>query len=289
MIKYDRVWAVELATSLVEDRARLVEQGESLSQIAASFLARHCETLALLRIVLSNGSATEIRALFDEAAAAFERVFALRGTTPPFRVIVTSQDPTELDAAELAAAEKAAAEKASTDESLTCSREGLHAVYLALAAGAFDRAQRLAREIWDPPDAEDSYLGEGSEVCTLAQQRLAYAVRELLLHHPATALAELRSLAAMHDEDAAEPMLQEQASAVEAIARGDAAAFRDALAALVDAHAQWAANPALARKPETIVCVPALALAAEAMRRGLATTADLPPSLPAALLPMAGS
>jgi hypothetical protein len=284
MTEYDRAWAAELTTSLVEDRAHLVEQGESLSQIAASFLARHCETLALLRIVLSNGSATEVRALFDEAAAAFERVFALRGTTPPFRVIVTSRDPTELDAAELAAVEKP-----STDESLTCSREGLHAVYLALAAGTFDRAQRLAREIWDPPDAEDSYLGEGSEVCTLAQQRLAYAVRELLLQHPEAALAELRSLAAMHDEDAAEPMLQEQASAVKAIARGDAAAFRGALAALVDAHAQWAADPALARKPDTIVCVPALALAAEAMRRGLATAADFTPSLPAALLPMTGS
>lgn len=64
------------------------------------------------------------------------------------------------------------------DESLTNSRRALEALELALACGAHDLATALAPLVWDPPDA--TYIGPSSVVCTPEEQRLAYALRDLL-------------------------------------------------------------------------------------------------------------
>ena len=75
------------------------------------------------------------------------------------------------------------------DHSLTNSREGLKAVYLALASGEGGLADKLASLLWDPPDA--TWLSASSVICTRNDHHLAYAVKSLFAGDAAGVEAEL--------------------------------------------------------------------------------------------------
>lgn len=93
----------------------------------------------------------------------------------------------------------------------------------------------------------------------IALARRPVRAREVMLDRPSSAFEELYTLSQMTSTDVDAPMLREEASALGGIATGNADAFRNALADLLPAHAEWA----------SAVC------------RGLMTQADLlPPDAP---------
>ena len=221
---------------------------------------------------------SEVRRLFAEAARAYLEVFRRRGTLPAFAATMVRLEP---DCGEGATVvdRRPVHLPGARDQSLTNSRRGLRAMFLALAVGDAALAQELAALVEDPPGA--SYLGVRSVVCTLNEQRLAYAVKALLLGKEDAAGAELQRIKMPATETAA------VAPCVRFLTECKERQFLEAISNLLDWHRSAALNEENRHVPDFFLCLPALALRALALRRQLVRIEQLPDNsvyLPLAVL-----
>ena len=191
----DTAWATQLVQFIDQQIEGLQQQvqreKESLSQIQYVFLAGYYKDLALLHYALGT-QLPEVRTEIAAAAQAYWQVFRLRGTSPAFSAeFVTLRDrPTgdETDSIE----RQEMHTPGETDSSLTNSRTGLLAMYLALIGAGKDLARRIAELVWDPPNAH--YIAPDSVICTRDEQHLAYALKAFLMGQEALVLAELAQI-----------------------------------------------------------------------------------------------
>jgi hypothetical protein len=128
-----------------------------------------------------------VRDLLRQSIEAHERVFELRGTDPAFPVTVATIDPSLAPTDPYHVRVESAHPPQAKDYSLGNSQRAYHVACLALAAAQPDAARRIALMAWDPPKAD--YIGYGKySVCTLNEQRLAYAMRGFFEHDRSGAL-----------------------------------------------------------------------------------------------------
>ena len=256
-VPVDAAWARELEDFV---RARIAESPgpDALeSQPQGIFAAGYWRDLALLRWAAGDSSG-DVRAALRRSTEYTLAAFAMR-PAPESREPWAADEP--------------------LDQSLTNSRRGLEAMELALAAGAPDLARALAPLVWDPPGA--SYLGPTSVVCTPADQRLAYALRDLLLGRAATS----ESVRALPDDDLPFDETQRaRAWCLFALAAGDRHAFTVAHHALHAVHLARVRDAGALRSLDDLLDVPALAGAALACERfGPSAAPRADPYLPVAL------
>jgi hypothetical protein len=240
----------------------------SLVQVAHVFAADYTLYCALVSYAL-GADPKDVRAWIKRAAFASGEVFRLRAATPAFPVtVIEGNEPRSVSV------------PCAADASLTNSRRGLLAMQVALIAEDSYLVQQIATMVGDPPDA--AYIGPSSEICTPEEQGLAYSLKAYLLGQYALAF----SCAA--DVTAAQPLIRQEAVAIEALINRDTGAFVAALSDLLTVHAAAASDPRSAREPRCLINLPALALTALAIQSALLdpdrVTAD-DPYLPRALLP----
>ena len=191
----DTAWATQLVQFLDQQIEGLQHQvqheKESLSQTQYAFLAGYYKDLALLHYALGT-QLPEIRTEIAAAAQAYWQVFRLRGTSPAFsaEIVILHDRPTgdETDSIE----QQTIHTPGEMDYSLTNSRTGLLAMYLALIGVGKDLARRIAELVWDPPNAR--YVAPDSVICTRGEQHLAYALKASLMGQEALVLAELAQI-----------------------------------------------------------------------------------------------
>ena len=164
-VPVDAAWARDL-DAFVRAAIRSVPPPDEIDdQAQAALAAGYHRDLGLLRYA-DGAPLDDVRALFRRATEYTLALFRLRAPREPWQ----SADE--------------------VDESLTNSRRALEALELALAGRAHDLATTLAPLVWDPPDA--TYIGPTSVVCTPEEQRLAYALRDLLVNaQPSDAIRAL--------------------------------------------------------------------------------------------------
>jgi hypothetical protein len=164
------------------------------------------------------------------------------------------------------------------DYSLTNSHDCFETICMAMIAGEYELADKLAELMADPPDAE--YIGPRSEVCTNNQQHLAYAVKHLFRNDPDGIDQELRRIWTRKGE--------QQVGAVGKMVRGLAekndTLFGEGLLELLFFHRKAAR---LEDGPQRFFSLAAVGLSVLAVQRGLLRKADLPPDdcLPLELIP----
>lgn len=241
-----------------------------LSQTRYLCLADEHMEIGLFRYGLGHPF-EEIREAFRQAAQAYMKVFELRGTEEPFDVTLVTYDPKlpPDDPASILAM-RALHPPGSKDYSVTCSRNGLEAVYVALVGDEPVIAERLAAMIWDPPDAD--YIGPSSETCTPNQQHLAYAVKHLFANDMSACVSELGSVRAKKRETD----VRVQAEMVRALAENRDALFLESLCELLAWHKKHARREENRTESEFYLSMPGLALSILAIRRGLVRTDQLP-------------
>lgn len=265
----DPAWAEQLAEFCAGAYAEYAAADPaSLGQVEHVFAADYALDCALVTYAL-GADPDDVRAWIKRAVFAFAEVFRLRGTTPAFPVTVVDEAGT-----------RPAAPPDATDASLTNSRRGLLAMQVALIAGDSSLVEQIATMVGDPPDA--TYIGPDSEVCTLEEQGLAYALKGHLLGQDAVAFFYTAGLRA------AQPSVRQQAVTIEALINRDAGTFLAALGDLLVAHAVAASYLHNAPEPRCLINLPALALATLAIQsnvidRDRVTADEL--YLPRALLP----
>lgn len=205
-----------------------------------------------------------------QASEAKLKVFELRGTQAPFpATLVTLDIDSPPQAPEVISREPVHA-PGSKDYSLTNSRSGLKAIYMALASGHVLVALRLAQLIWDPPDAD--YIGEDSKVCTSDEQHLAYAVKHYILGDEAKARKELASIGSNRQETAL------QVSVLRALLDGHGKQFLVAVREYLKWHEKEAKKKSNRTEADLYLALPALGLSALALRADLVNVAELPES-----------
>ena len=118
--------------------------------------------IALVAYALGHPIA-EVRQSLFQAATYYLRLFELRGTTYDIRVTMKQG--------------RQHTEKV-TDYGVTSSRDAYEGMCIALSARAFEIAGQIAVRTEDPPKA--SYIYPDSDICTPNQQRLGYALRNLV-------------------------------------------------------------------------------------------------------------
>jgi len=221
-----------------------------------------------------------VRNAFSEAASARLKVFELRGTEDPFSVSILTVDPTKSeDDPAFVVADRQRYAPGAKDYSPTNSKDCFEGICMALVAGDYAIAEKLADHMWDPPNA--TYIGVHSEVCTPNQQHLAYAVRHLLQDRPDEVRKELKRVRCRKKEDQVAIM----ATMVGGLSEKNEVLFLDGLQELLCWHREQVKHPSNKNEPEMYLCIPGLALCVLAGRRGL--KAELPddPYLPLELIP----
>lgn len=148
------------------------------------------------------------------------------------------------------------------------SRSTYLAICMALAGGDAALARSLAPFVWDPPSA--SYVGPGSVLCTPEQQALADALKHSLLGDDRAAGLALGRVTRISGEGIGELLM------LRGLVEDDARRFLDGLARQLDAQARLAAEAGPRRLPDGLLCLPALGLAALALRRGCVSVEQLP-------------
>jgi hypothetical protein len=249
-------WAVELETFLHQQLAVASDpDSPPPDQARHLFTAGYYQDLALIEYALGKEPG-DVRRHFRQAAEEYLRVFELRATLAPFsadRVIIPlSQAPAQRQPLHA---------DGELDESLTNSRTGLTALYVALIGAGTALARRLAPLIADPPDA--TYLGVDSVVCTYNDQHLAYAVKALLLDDPGAAGRELEKI---QDPD---PGIESHARLIRALQSRADGEFLAELRRHLGWHAQEARQPGSGRQTALFMDIPALALYQLALSRSL--------------------
>ncbi len=245
----DLDWAKDVKEFCERARTEMGSDGPE-SQIDFVLLAGYDMDLAFLEYGLGEDLAT-VRTHFAEAVQALTRVFELRATSLALPIVSVGAQPDP--------------DRPLLDHSLTNSKRGLLAMYLALISGGPQEARRLAALIGDPPEA--TYLGEDSTVCTPEDQQLAYFLKALLLG------------------EKPEPPRQTESSSegraferfmLEALWAGDGRVFLDSLRRLL----VWQEGQRRAEEhrqdPAWWICVPGLALSVLAASRFLIEPDSLP-------------
>ncbi len=208
----------------------------SLLQSRYSSLSSDYEVIALFSYALGL-PLSDVREAFSQAAQSFQRVLELRGTTEAFPVVVLKYDASRSPDDRQACAEPVSLHGEGTqDYSLTNSQSSYVAVCEALIGCDDSTATRIARMIWDPPDA--SYIGPRS-YCTPNDQHLAYALRELLHGTKASAEAELEKLNLTRSSDA---RIAHEAVMIRSLLNGSRRRFVDGLSELLEWHRRAAAT-----------------------------------------------
>ena len=238
-------------------------------------LADHCHDLALFHYAMGS-SYEQVRQYLAEAAVAYLRVFQLRGTQPALTATLVELSPVapNLPAADLseptmetqagAVLRRPLHLPGESDYSLTNSRTGLRAMYLALMVRQQDLAQRIAELVFDPVDA--TYIGPNSEVCTPNEQRLAYALKSHLLGNSIDN-SQLRLVEHPQQRLA-------QAVMIKALNAKNPHPFLTALNQLLSEHERWAKSDT--RQPESFLCLPGIGLSASALWSELIELESLP-------------
>jgi len=243
-VPVDAAWARDLAV-FVRAAIRAVPPPDEIDdQAQAALAAGYHRDLGLLRYA-DGAPLDDVRALVRRATEYTLALFRLRAPREPWR----SADE--------------------VDESLTNSRRALEALELALAGGAPELATTLAPLVWDPPDA--TYIGPTSVVCTPEEQRLAYALRDLLTNTPSS-----EAIRALPDTEWRSAAQRARGWAMVSIAAHDPIALAVAIELLREVHAaavraRLAETGALDRL-DLLLDVPSLAYAA----LGRARLGDVP-------------
>ncbi len=251
----DRLKDFMTAKARAEESLRA--QQESAAQGSAAAVSSNAGHVAFYEFGLGYPLGS-VRQAFAEAANAARKVFQLRGTR---------ECRPDLPGVK--------------DYSLTNSRACLDAICMALIAGEEATAQNLADLMEDPPDA--SYLGHDSEVCTINQQHLAYAVKHLLGNHQGEVEKELRRLSNRKGEQQVAAM----GKMVRGLAKNSDAIFNEGLLELLFFHRKWARRAENDTDPRRFFSLGAVGLSILAVRRGLLTKVALPRDeyLPLELIP----
>jgi hypothetical protein len=267
----DVPWARGVLTAIEQDRADILGGVDAsyprLLQIEYVMLAEDCKDIGMLKYGLGYPFG-ETRAAFAEAGKAYLRVFELRGTQTALEVaVVTDQDSKPWHA------------PGAIDDSLTNSRRGLEAMYVAMVTGDEALARQIAAHVWDPPGA--SYIGPESRVCTPEDQQLSRAVKALLLDRRSSALSQ------PYVGRPVTSSAKAQAEVIDTLMAGLKTGFIDRLADLLEWHRGQIADAANQKDVELLFSVPGLALCRQALGRGLIELSELPQSdvlLPLVLL-----
>lgn len=246
----DRLADWERARARAEQWIR--EEPDKRLQTKTSMLKEAWRSIALNQFALGYPP-DRVRQSFAEAAAAYLKVFELRGTEGV--LVVWTADPS----------------KAGTkDFSETNSNDCLEGICLALIAREKAIAEKLAELMWDPPRAD--YIGPRSEVCTHNQQRLAYAVKGLLQKHPDEVEKELKGIFCRKGEERIAAM----SKMVQGLAKKSDGIFNEGLLELLFWHKKEAKNPINNTDPRMYFCVPAVGLSILAVQQGLIKESELP-------------
>jgi hypothetical protein len=263
---------VGTVTGLVEEiKLTIAKDPRKLRQTRESSLVADLMMLAAYHYALGEPIQRTIDE-FRQAAEATLKVFELRGTEPTFPAsLVTLDSDSPAEAPEVISRESLHP-PGSKDYSLTNSRSGLKAMYMALASGHVLVAQRLAQLVWDPPDAD--YIGEESEVCTPDDQHLAYAVKHYILGEDAKGHEELGRV-----KDGRQEVVL-QVPLVRALLDRDGEAFIAALRAFLKWHEKEAKKKSKRTETDLYLSLPALGLTMLALRAGLITVDSLPTGNP---------
>jgi hypothetical protein len=259
----DAGWAQTLLAYYQNEAEALVRPGgQGLTQTDWAMLAGCREMQGCLDYALGAALGT-VKAMLGEAARAWLEVFLRRGTEPAleYTEVELSAEPDAPVRSRIVRGE------GDIDDSLTNSRSGLRAMHVALAAGEDTLARQIGRLVGDPPGAR--YLSPTSVIATPDDQRVAYAFRALLSDNPRECLRETLPALDSPAED-----IRLQATAMRALATGNAGVFLDYLRALL----VWNRNAAVEnpRDPAYFICFPALALARLALRAKLVPLEDMP-------------
>jgi hypothetical protein len=202
------------------------------------------------------------------------KVFGLRGTEDPFPVTVLTVDPQYPPGDPRAVVDERPLHPPGTkDYSVTNSKRNLYGVCIAMTAGDWQTATRLASLAWDPPDA--SYLGPRSEMCRPHDQHLAYAVKHLLADHVDECMAELSRVRTRPQD--VRP--REVANLIRALATDDPVLFYDAIRDLLDWHERWDPDRNSSYEMSSVekfICIWGTGLSAWALQRRLLPIEDLP-------------
>jgi len=277
----DQSWAAQLIQYNEQSRLELLrelgERPEGGTQLLYAMLADHCHDLGLLHYAIGS-SIKQVRDSFANAAQAFLHVFELRGTQPNFDVTLVKLRPVSPSLSEMDDPENAANAQSTkvssgplrqrdrSDDSLTNSRTGLRAMYLALTVDQPDLARKIAKMVFDPSNA--TYIGPDSVVCTVNEQHLAYGLKLYLLEDPINAELQLRMI------ENEEPSVNHQATMIKALIDQNPQAFLSALNELLSDHRQQAESDT--RGLEWFVSVPGLGLSAAALLAGIDGLESLP-------------
>jgi hypothetical protein len=256
----DLDWAIQTRADL----ERSQDLPEDSSQIDYWMHADRCFDLALFGYALGE-PLDAVQSHLAAAARANLRLFKLRGTEHAMPLSEAGRKVRGAD---------------TIDYSLTNSRRGLLAIDQALISDQTDLARQTAMLVMDPPDAD--YIGEESEVCTPADQRIAYAMRDLLGGDDAGAAAELFEMP--FDS----PSHLHEARMINAVINRDGNAFIESLIDRLMVSRIQASLPENRHKPELFLRYAELGLCAVARSRGVVMRHDLPrgdPSFPVEMCP----
>jgi hypothetical protein len=254
---------------IAKSRQRIEDDPTRLVQTRQSGLAGMWESVGLFYYALGY-SLADVCLAFCRSAEANQKVFELRGTDPPFPVTVVEIEPRGPGQSTGRIVRETPLHPPGTiDYSLTNSRYGLRATYVALVAHDFNRAQTISSLLWDPPDA--SYLAVNSVVCTPTDMHLAYAFRELLGGNGQAALGFLDKVAPGGRKHAE---IRAQAKMIRALVALDSGVFLHALTELLEWHQQIADENRAS--PRYYLCIPGLALTILALKNQLLVPDQLP-------------
>jgi hypothetical protein len=255
--------SLAVSQELLQKTSRLIEaEPNRMAQTRYGLVADDWTSIGLFAYALGH-PLEEVRLSFAHAAEAQVRVFQLRGTETAFPVTVVTKGGNAPDGA--------LHRYGSVDYSVTNSRDGLLAVYLALVGGKPQFAENLAKLLWDPPEA--TYLGRNSVVCTLNDMYLAYAFKEFLIGTTEQAELYLGSITVRTKE---ETHVAIQARMVRALIAGAADAFRAGLVELLEWHQRLATSREHRTDPHFFMSLPGLALSIAAVQRRVVARSQLP-------------
>jgi hypothetical protein len=258
----------ESRTELLGDYHRMVKESleeirtepEKLPQTRYSMLASKYKTIAFLKYALGYPM-EEVRIAFADATRALIRVFQLRGQEEAFPAYVLTYDPTKPPTDPTSTHVAPMHPPGTMDYSLTNSWTGYLGICEALVADEDGLASQLAALLWDPPDAD--YISRRSDICTPNDQRLGYALRELLAGNNEGVLTEIKGIRA----GSKETYDTDQATMFRSLVTGKTFAFRDALESYLFWHERRAKDKRNVDSIDFYLSLPGLALCGQAVRR----------------------
>jgi hypothetical protein len=263
----------ERRNSIRSLEAMIAQEPGTLEQSRRCSLALDYQSLALYEYALGFPIA-HVRKQLSASANSWLSVFVLRATEEAFPVVLVTID-TQHPSDPRHAIERPMHPPGTKDYSLTNSKSNLRAVCIAMSAGEWDIAPRLAALAWDPPTA--SFINSRSEICRPYDQHLAYAVRHLFTDEHRKAVAELDKVRTRPTE--VRP--RELANLIRALINDDRESFLTALENLLNWHEHIKSDSAWYEfygENDKFLCLWAIGFSAWAVRRGLIDVADLPQS-----------